>query len=106
MVGHPLGLVGLARDDAVSHLELGDLASDALDDGEVAVSHPARVRRSAGHVLRPLIVAPVGADLEAGDDGLGPDVVRAEVLRVEVPVFNHEVARASQDGDLHVVSSV
>ena len=95
MVGHPLGLVGLAGDDAVADLELGNVAADALDDGEVAVAHPARVGRRAGHVLRALVVAAVGADLEAGDDGLAPDVVRAEVLGVEVPVFDDEVAWAS-----------
>ena len=106
MVGDPLGLVGLSGDDAVADLELGNVGSDALDDGEVAVAHPAGVGRRAGHVLRTLVVAAVGADLEAGDDGLAPDVVGAEVLGVEGPVFDREVARASQDSDLHVVSSV
>ena len=106
MVGHPLGLVRLARDHAVADLELGNVASDAPDDSEVAVAHPAGVGRRAGHVLRALVVAAVGANLEARDDGLAPDVVGTEVLGVEGPVFDREVARTSQDSDLHVVSSV
>ena len=100
-----LGQVRVPGDDSVAHGEILYRVSHAADHAQVAVAYPARKIRCSGHLLRAFVVAPVRPDLERRYDGFHPEVVRAQVFRIQGMVFDAEVSWAIEHGDFHEIRS-
>ena len=95
--------MGEVRDDPVPDGEFTHLATDPRDDPQVAVTDPAGEVRCPGHLFGSLEIASIGPDLQSTDAGAGPDLSWPEVVGFERVLFDPQVTRPMEDGDLHGV---
>ena len=88
-----LGLVRLARHDAVAHLDTLNGTADGQHLAQVAIADPTRVTGCTGDVFRAFVITTVGADFKGADDGLDVNVVRCELAGVQALIFDAKITR-------------